>query len=86
MFRNILKRRILFAILMASMLLGVAFSTAFTCRPANARGCVSYTMYYYSDATWSTVIGYYYRPCEGLPYSWGSTSQYKNLEEHDCGC
>jgi Family of unknown function (DUF6289) len=86
MLQNILKRRIFLAIVMASMLFGAAFLTTFTCRPASARGCASFTMYYYSDPTWSTVIGYYHRPCEGLPYSWGSTSEYKNLEEHDCGC
>ena len=34
-------RRILFAILMASMLLGVAFFNTFTCRRANAKGCLS---------------------------------------------
>ena len=57
MIRNILKRRILSAILMASMLFGVAFLTAFTCQPANARCCTAFQKVYYSDATYSIVIG-----------------------------
>jgi len=84
--RNILKRRILFAILMASMLLGVAFSTAFTCRRANARGCVWRTTTYYSNATYTTIIGQYIIPCEGMVQIWGSTSAYKKIDSGECGC
>ncbi len=86
MFRNILKRRILFAILIASMLLGVAFSTAFTCPPASARGCTARMTYYYSDATYTTIIGSNYLPCEGWVQTWGSTSVYKITTFHECGC
>ena len=87
MIRNILKRRILIAILMASMVLGVAFLTAFTC-PASARGCVTVTTTYYSDATKTTAIGGRYKPCEGPDQWWGSTSTFHstiyNFDE--CGC
>ena len=86
MLRNILKRRILFAILMASMLLGVAFSNTFTSRPANAKGCVWRNTTYYSDATYTTVIGTYYIPCEGWAQSWGSTSSFKTIDSGECGC
>lgn len=86
MLRNILKRRILFAILMASMLLGVAFSIAFTCQRASARGCLARTTTYYSNATYSTVIGQYIIPCEGMAQIWGSTSAYKTVDMYECGC
>ena len=86
MLRNILKRRILIAILMASMLLGVAFLTTFTSQPANAKGCVGSTRYDYSDATYSTVIGEYTRPCEGWVQTWGSTSQFTTVTYFECGC
>jgi hypothetical protein len=86
MLRNILKRRILVAILMASMLIGVALLTAFTCRPANARGCWSRTTTYYSDPNYWNVIGQYIQPCEGWPQSWGSTSAYKSVVMEECGC
>jgi len=83
--RNILKRRILFAILMASMLLGVAFSTAFR-QPTNARGCWWRTTTYYSNATYSTVIGQYIIPCEGPTQIWGTTAAYVQKDTGECGC
>ena len=84
MIRNILKRRILSAILMASMLFGVAFLTAFT--PANARGCSGFQRVYYSDATYSIVIGEFIRNCDGSSSVWGSTSVYKIINLIECGC
>lgn len=86
MLRNILKRPILSAILMASILLGVAFLTAFTCPPATAKGCFSRTTTYYSDATLSTVIGQNILPCEGWVQTWGSTSAFKTVQIDECGC
>ncbi|HKG59842.1 MAG TPA: DUF6289 family protein [Pyrinomonadaceae bacterium] len=86
MLRNILKRRILFAVLMASMLLGVAFLTAFTSPPAEAKGCWWRTTTYYSDATYSTVIGQYIIPCEGQTQIWGSTSGFAKKDTGECGC
>ena len=85
MIRNILKRRILSAILMASMLFGVAFLTAFTCQPANARCCTAFQKVYYSDATYSIVIGEFTRNCDGSSSVWGSTSTYKIINLIECG-
>jgi hypothetical protein len=86
MIRNILKRRILFAILMAAMLFGVAFLSAFTCPPANARGCSGFQKLYYSDATYSILIGEFIRNCDGSSSVWGSTSTYKVINTIECGC
>jgi hypothetical protein len=86
MLRNILKRRILSAILMASMFLGVAFSIAFTCQPTNARGCTWVTRTYFSNANYTTVIGQYILPCEGMIQIWGSTSAYVQKDTGECGC
>ena len=85
MLRTILKRRILFAILIASMFFGIAFSSAVTNNPASARPCNSILKEYYSDATYTNQIGEQYWPCIGQPSSWGTTSQYVILSIEECG-
>jgi len=40
---------------------------------------------YYSDATYSIVIGEFTRNCDGSSSSWGSTSTYKIINLIECG-
>ena len=95
MLRNILKRRLLFAMLIVSLLFGVAFlTTSSTCRRASAMApdgfgyprCYATTNTYYSDATYSTIIGQTVVPCYGDFWTWGSTSSFHTLDVDECGC
>ncbi len=83
MLRRILKRRILFAALLASLLLGLSFSPAF--EPTSARPCNSILKDYYSDATYTDLVGEYYWPCVGQPSHWGVTSDYVDVSLESCG-
>jgi hypothetical protein len=85
MFLKILRKRISFAILMASMLFAIAFSPAFTTKPASARPCFSLLKMYYSDATYSVEVGEQYWPCAGQPTHWGTTSAFMESSTEECG-
>jgi len=85
MLRQFLRRRILFAMLMFSMLLGIAFSTPLTNQPASARPCFSLLKEYYDDAFYTNLIGEQYWPCAGQPSSWGSISSYMVSSTEQCG-
>jgi hypothetical protein len=85
MLRKTLKKRVLFAALMASMLFGIAFSPAFTSQPTAARPCFSLSKDYYSDATYSVQVGQQYWPCVGQPSQWGVVTQYMETSTEECG-
>ena len=85
MFRLILGRRILFAILTVSMVIGIAFATSFKNDSVSARPCFSLLKEYYSDATYSVQVGEQYWPCIGQPSQWGTTSSYMISSTDDCG-
>ena len=85
MLQQILRRRILFAILMASMLFVIAFPTALTTQPASAKPSFSLLKDYYSDATYTTLIGQQWWPCVGQPSSWGSISEFMDVSTEPCG-
>jgi hypothetical protein len=85
MLRTILKRRILLAILIASMFFGIALSTALTNNPASAKPCNSIDKEYYSDATYTVQIGEQYWPCVGSPTQWGTTSAFVIVTTESCG-
>ena len=85
MLRQILRRRILFTILMVSVILGIAFSTSLTNQPASSKPCFSILKEYYSDATYSEQIGEQYWPCVGQPSQWGTISEFKIVSTEGCG-
>lgn len=39
---------------------------------------------FYSDGTFTTVVGERYMDCDGVPYNWGVRSQYVQASEWDC--
>ncbi len=85
MLRQILKRRILFASVIASVILGITFSIALTNNPASAKPCFSLLKEYYSDATYSVEVGEQWWPCVGQPSQWGTTSQFMISSTEGCG-
>lgn len=85
MLRQILNRRILFTIIKASVLSGFVFSTTLLNNPASARPCNSILKEYYSDATYSVLIGEQYWPCIGQPSQWGTISAFKIVSLEECG-
>jgi len=85
MLRQILNRRVLLVMLMASMLFGFVFSTTFSTNPASARPCFSLLKEYYSDATYSVEVGEQYWPCVGQPTQWGTTSAFMISSTEGCG-
>lgn len=85
MLRQTLKRPVLFAILMVSMLLSVALAPSFTNNPAAARPCFSISKDYFSDATHSVQVGNQYWPCVGQPSQWGTVTEFKETSTEECG-
>jgi hypothetical protein len=85
MLKQALKRKILFATLMAALLFGVAFSPSFTNKPAAARPCFSLSKDYYSDASFSVQVGNQYWPCVGQPSQWGVVTQFMDSSTEECG-
>lgn len=85
MLQQILRRRILVAILLVTMFFAFAFSTTFINPTTSARPCSSILKEYYSDATYSTQIGEQYWPCVGQPTQWGATSAFKIVSTEGCG-
>lgn len=85
MLRQALKRKILFATLMASMLFGIAFSPSFTNKPVAARPCQSIMKDYYSDATYSVQVGQQFWPCVGQPTHWGVITEFMDYSSVPCG-
>lgn len=85
MLRKTLSRRILLTILFV-VALAVAIGAALGHRnSASAKPCFSIDTLYYSDATYTTVIGERYIPCDGQTWSWGTTSAYYETSTESCG-
>lgn len=40
---------------------------------------------FYSDDTFTEVVGERYLSCDGVPYNWGVRSQYVQSDAWDCG-
>jgi len=85
MLRKTYKRRILLVALMAAMLFAVVFGALLTNRPAKAHVCYSILKEYYSDDTYTEVVGQQYWPCDGQPSSWGTPSLYVETSREPCG-
>lgn len=85
MLRKTLARRILLTALFVAAL-AVAIAASFGHKnSASAKPCFSIDTVYYSDATYTTEVGERYTPCDGSPWSWGTTSAYYQTTTESCG-
>jgi hypothetical protein len=48
------------------------------------QGGTGYDDYYYSDATFTEVVGEYYMECDGSPQHWGVRTAYVQADSWDC--
>src|ERR1044072_4957882 len=72
--RQILKRRILFAFLMACMLFSIAFSSTFTSKQRAQVQCCAAYFYYFSSLPNPTQVGESVFGCDGQEHMiWGTT-------------
>jgi hypothetical protein len=87
--RHILKRRILFTLLMASMLFGIAFSSIFTTKQRaeaqQACGEARHVYYFTGPIFHRTQVGESWIDCNGTEYMyWGTTGPYTMSTATDC--
>jgi hypothetical protein len=82
-----LKRRSIKALL-GAVILALVLAVAFALSPARqttaeAMPCYMVEHYYYSDATYTTQVGYKFVTCNGI-YTWGQVTVYKQSFQGDC--
>ena len=79
------KRTVLLVALMAASLVATVFSPVSPSGPARAKPCYSTLYLYYSDDTYSDLVGEYDIACEGNPWRWGTVSPYVETDVQECG-
>lgn len=67
-----LSKTVVFAFALGS---GLSAAPAMATPPTAAAAAVGYTIEYYSDATYSELVGEFVRNCNGV-YSWGRRTAY----------
>lgn len=81
-------RLIFLFVLVMALVLSTTFGTKrFSCiDSAGALPCHEVEHNYYSDATYSTIVGYRFVYCSGV-YTYGTVTQYVvSYDGGDCGC
>lgn len=67
------------------MLCSAVFST-FYLPVAEARPAYSWDCDYYSDASYTTIVGYYHFTCSGNQAWYGTVTDYRICEQSCCSC
>jgi len=69
------------AVLVLVVVIGLALGHS---NRASAKSCFSIETDYYSDDSFTTLVGVRYIPCAGQPWQWGTTSPYYETSTESC--
>lgn len=71
----------------AAVALATATVAVLPAAPAQARACKidhMCTTYYYSDSSYTTIVGSLYEECDGSRYTWGTRTSHFTFSEVPC--